>query len=181
MSQETAISSRQKRVDRYLRATDFGTAAMLLYPAIAFGLPYAILHFQDTQSMVFPVVWFFGALIILFLELATVLYVFFRRKTDEFTLAMWQSGATYAFFAAVLWLLIGGWVEGFLVPREAILAFHLAEAESAARFDEMRDLSAITNEDLFRTDPQIIERFATPVIIGAFFIGQQVKRFRGGI
>lgn len=181
MNEDTAKSSRQKKVDRYLRATDFGTGAMLLYPFIVFGLPLVVLNTQQSESLVLPFIWLLAAVIFLVLELVTVIYIFFRRKTDEFTEAMWHSGATYAFFAAIVWLLIGGWIETLLTPAGAEVAYYRAEAETLRRFEEARDLSVFTAEDLMRVGPDIVRRYATPVIISAFFVGQQVKRFRGGL
>ena len=150
MAVELTAVARQKRVDRFLRAADIGAAALLIYPAISIMM--AVFGINATTVVVMmlasTVMWI--GLIGAFFYLTT------RRKTDEFTHAMWHAGTTTAFFAVIAWLMVG------MIIESAIAA-------------------TIVVNDPTRSDPEIntIAAWALPVTIGAFFIGFHIKRFRG--
>jgi hypothetical protein len=159
------ISQRQKRADRFIRAANIGTAAMVTYPALQIGLEVTLLDYQDGDALLWPVLVSLVGLVFLICETYAILSVFRNRKADEFTLAMWHTGTTFAFFAAILWLLIGGYVE---ITFDAIAAGRAYEEAKAAGI-EVEPVDGIG----------IVARYATAVIVSAFFLGLQIKRFRG--
>lgn len=170
--------NRQKQVDRYLRAANIGTTAMIAYPLIYLSLPLMILDFRDDENLLWPIIWFLFAIAFLAAELFAVFYVFFCRKTDEFTLSMWHSGTTCAFFAAIVWLILGGYIETTF-GTEVSCVQEQEKTDAMRAPDGSLDLDKIDEDDLWDIGPDIVSRFATPVILSAFYLGFQIKRFKG--
>lgn len=166
------MTDRQKQVDRYLTVTNLGTAAVLL--SFPLFLP---IGGQDTdwiEQLDSPMLFllFFGMLAVILTETFAVFFVFLRRKTDEYTLSMWHTGTSFAFFAAMIWLIVAPWIEATFVGIEV---YELASA------DPELDVEAhdVTKEWGFENG--VVNTLATPIILSAFFIGMQVKRFKGGL
>ena len=44
--------------------------------------------------------------------IASMIFMFFTRKSDEYTLSLWSSGANAAFAVIVIWMLMGPFFEG---------------------------------------------------------------------
>jgi hypothetical protein len=163
MTSET--SQRQKRVDRFIRAANIGTVAMIAYPVIQIALEVNMMGYQEGDGLVLPVLTMLAGVVFLICEAFSIFSTFRHRNADEFTMAMWQNGTTFAFFAAILWLLIGGYVETIF---DGIAAGRAYENAKAAGID-LEQVDGIG----------IVARFATAVIMSAFFLGLQLKRFRG--
>jgi asparagine N-glycosylation enzyme membrane subunit Stt3 len=163
MTSET--SQRQKRVDRFIRAANIGTVAMIAYPVIHIALEMTLIGYKDDDPIVWPLLSILAAIVFLICEAYSIFSVFRHRNADEFTMAMWQNGTTFAFFAAILWLFIGGYVETIFDGLAAGRAYENAKA------------AGIDVEPL--DGAGIVAGFATFVIISAFFLGLQLKRFRG--
>ncbi len=162
------MSERQKKVDRYMRAANIGTAAAIAFPFINLAMEPVFVGHEEGDSLLVPVLLFIAIFVFLIGETYALFYVFLRRKTDEFTLSMWHSGTTYAFFAAILWLLVGGYIEIYFDGVAAGEAFQAAQAQG------------LTEEEIEQVEgSDIIRRYATHVILAAFFFGLQIKRFRG--
>lgn len=87
MTSET--SQRQKRADRFIRAANIGTAAMITYPALQIGLEVTLLDYQDGDARLWPVLVSLFGIVFLICETYAIFSVFRNRKADEFTLAMW--------------------------------------------------------------------------------------------
>ncbi|QFT77846.1 hypothetical protein [Erythrobacter sp. THAF29] len=162
------MTDRQKIVDKYLRAANIGTAAAVAFPFLHIAMDIVFLDDADSDSLLIPALLLLALIIYLIAETYSIFYVFLRRKTDEFTQAMWHGGTTFAFFAAILWLIIGGYVEIFFEGAAAGEAFQEAKAQGI----DPSEIEIANGDD-------IIRRFATPVILAAFFLGFQIKRFRG--
>ncbi|MBV7259953.1 hypothetical protein [Erythrobacter crassostreae] len=162
------MSDRQKKVDRYLRAANIGTAAAIAFPFLHIAMGTVFLGYEDGDDLIIPALLFLAAITYLIAETYSIFYVFLRRKTDEFTLAMFHSGTTYAFFAAILWLVLGGYVEIFIDGMVAGEAYEAAKADGV----NLNEIEQVESTD-------IIGRFAASVILAAFFIGFQIKRIRG--
>ncbi len=173
MTDSIQISPRQKKVDRYLRAANIGTVAAIAAPFIYFAIDHVFTGWEEDDALLIPALTLLAILVFLVFEAYAVLAVFARRKTDEFTLAMWHSGTSYAFFAAIIWFIIGPWAELVFDLWFALDPDQLAQASTTDDSDQLTDTSLM--------EATIIERYATPVIFGAFFLGFQIKRFRGDI
>ncbi|QUL38755.1 hypothetical protein [Erythrobacter sp. JK5] len=171
MTDATPVSSRQKAVDRYLRAGNIGTAAAIASPVIYFAMVSILADWKEGDSVLLVLLLFLAIVVYLICEAYSVFHVFFRRKTDEYTLAMWHSGTTFAFFAAMLWLILGPWVETGVYVYLDFDVFESASARENTSFEGILDEPA--------TRASVIEQFATPVILAAFFLGFQYKRFKG--
>lgn len=159
-------SQRQKRVDHFIRAANIGTGAMIAYPVIQIAVEVNMMGYQDGDALVLPVLTMLAGLLFMICEAFSIFSAFRHRNADEFTIAMWQNGTTFAFFAAILWLFIGGHVESITNSIPIGLAYEEAKAAGIKGVEPVGGTS-------------IVARFATAVIIGAFFLGLQIKRFRG--
>ena len=184
MTSETA--KRQKLVDRYFRAANIGTAAIIAHPFLYFLMLWLIQEFEAKGVTlligILLAFWFVTVVLALLGEAYSIFYVFFRRNTDEFTQAMWHAGTTFAFFAAILWLMVGGWIENSFDSASATEAYREAAAIAKASGAELTadDVTAVADKrGLYDQGPDIIRRFATPVILAAFFLGFNIKRLRG--
>ena len=154
MTSET--SQRQRQVDKYLRAATIGTIALAAMPPLF----VAMLALPEDLSGVIPLL---GALLLLvaaLLSIAGLLYsfifMFVRRTTDEYTLAMWHNGTTVAFFAVIAWLLIGDIIQVIII-------------------------TTIIAQDPNMADPElnVVADWAGWVVGAAFFVGFHFKRLRG--
>ena len=163
MTSET--SQRQKRVDRFIRAANIGTAAMIAYPVLHIAIQATLVDYQDGDAIVWPLLTSLAAIVFLICEAFSIFSVFRHRNADEFTMAMWHTGTTFAFFAAIAWLFIGGYVEVIFDGIAGVRAYEDAKAAGI----EVEPVGGIG----------IVAEFATVVIISAFFLGLQLKRFRG--
>ena len=164
MSSET--SQRQKQVDRFIRAANIGTAAMIAYPVIHIAVEMTLIGYQDNDAIIWPLLASLAAIVFLICEVLAIFSAFRHRNADEFTVAMWHTGTTFAFFAAILWLFIGGYVEIIFDGMAAGQAYQDAKAAGVEDFEPVDGIG-------------IVAEFATVVIISAFFLGLQLKRFRG--
>lgn len=164
MSTET--SQRQKQADRFIRAANVGTAAMIAYPVIHIALELTVIGYQDGDAIAWPLLTMLAAIVFLICEAFSIFSAFRHRNADEFTQSMWHSGTTFAFFAAILWLFIGGYVE---IIFNGVLAGQAYQDAKAAGIDDVDPVDGI----------DIVAPLATAVIISAFFLGLQLKRFRG--
>lgn len=180
-------TNRQKKADRYLIAANLGTAAALAYPLLYLSMILLTQGFVGendptigTSDIVLIGLWLLSSFAFVVIQTGAIFYIFFRRRTDELTSAMWSAGTTFAFFAAIVWLLLGGMVENYFEAIFAADAYQesLERAEQAAATG---DLSKIETNDLWQIGPDVIRRFAVPVILAAFYLGFQLKRFRGGM
>lgn len=149
MTKAFAVSNRQKLADRYLRAADAGTLALVGVFVIA-ALFYGPDGELDTPGWMLPII-----MIVVFTVMGSFAYMFFRRGTDDFTLGMWHSGVTVAFFAIIAWSLFGFMIESII---EGVM-----RAPSDIRPHEERAVSGLTTE----------------IALTAYFIGFHYKRFRG--
>lgn len=154
MSSET--SQRQKQVDKYLRAALIGTIAIAAMPPL-FAAMSAL---PEDLSGVLPLL---GILLLLLAALSSIvallysfIFMFRRRATDEYTLAMWHNGTTVAFFAVIAWLLIGDLVQVIII-------------------------TTIIAQDPNMADPElnVVADWAGWVVGAAFFVGFHFKRLRG--
>ncbi|KLI63910.1 hypothetical protein [Aurantiacibacter marinus] len=149
MSGPASVSNRQKLADRYLRAADAGTLALIGVFVIA-ALFYGPDGELDVPGWLLPII-----MIVVFTVMGAFAYMFFRRGTDDFTLGMWHSGVTLAFFAIIAWSLFGLLIESTI---EGLLRH-----PSDVRPHEERTVSGWTTE----------------IALTAYFIGFHFKRFRG--
>lgn len=164
MSNET--SQRQKRADRFIRAANIGTGAMIAYPVIRIAMEVHMMGYKEGDALLLPALTLLAGLVFIICEAFSIFSVFRHRNADEFTKAMWQNGTTLAFFAAILWLFIGGHVENITSSLSTSFAFEEAKAAGIKEFEPV-------------DSPSIVARYSTVVIISAFFLGLQLKRFRG--
>ena len=144
----TKVSPRQKKVDRYLRAADIGTIAILWMVVLEaiFG-EERILEDQG---------WMFASVGVAFvLIVVSFVYMFARRRTDEYTLSMWHSGVTLAFFVTMFFALFGSIVVGMF---EGYLESHGQEPIDGA---------------------ELIQDGLATVMLLAFYAGFHFKRFTG--
>ena len=150
------MSERQKKVDKFLRAATVGTVAIAAFPILHIMMLYLPEEGFSAATLLVFLAWFLAAIAMLGSLVYSFGYMFLRRATDEFTLAMWHSGTSFAFFAAIAWLLVGDIAESVIS-------------------------GLIVAEDPARADPgiDIIADWALPVIVAAFFIGFHAKRTRG--
>ena len=182
----TEASNRQKRTDRFFRAANIGTAAIVAHPILYVSMVLIVGAYEaqglDLWLGSLLALWFVAVVLALLGEAYSIFYIFFRRNTDEFTQAMWHAGTTFAFFAAILWLMVGGWIENSFDSSAATEAYREAAAIAKANGTEVTadDVAAVSDKrGLYDQGPDIIRRFATPVILAAFFVGFNIKRFRG--
>ena len=146
----TTAARRQKRADHFVLAAWIGT-----FGVVAVFCFHALFTPAYEQSMVTAGIIFLASLLGLVAIIYSFIYMVLRRKTDEFTLAMWHSGTSVAFAVAVAWLLFGNMIE-----------ISLAEPP-------MMDAPTTDAEAHF------VERIGVYVIIAAFFVGFHFKRLRG--
>lgn len=149
MADPTAVSNRQKLADRYLRAADAGTIALIAVFGIA-ALFYGPDGELDAPSWLVPII-----MIVVFTVMGSFAYMFFRRRTDDFTLGMWHSGATMAFLAIIAWSLFGLIIEGMI--------------EGA-----MRNPSEVRPHE-----ERVVSGLTTEIALTAYFVGFHFKRFKG--
>lgn len=173
MDQNAQVSPRQRRVDRYLRAANLGTITVFI--SYLFYLPFDEPEFGWRENLGDDLLLLMGLgfLLTIICEAFAVFYVFLRRKTDEYTHAMWHSGTTYAFFAAIIWLIAAPWVEA---AYTGVLVYEAIEASQATSSEEISQAA-----DNAVGEESIVLNLAAPVILSAFFIGFQIKRFRGDV
>jgi hypothetical protein len=164
MTSET--SQRQKRVDRFIRAANIGTGAMIAYPVIRIAMEVYMMGYKKGDALLLPALTLLAGLVFMICEAFSIFSAFRHRNADEFTRAMWQNGTTFAFFAAILWLFIGGHVENITNSFSIGLAYEEAKAAGIKEVEPVDDTS-------------IVARFSPVVIMSAFFLGLQLKRFRG--
>ena len=156
----TAPSPRQVRTDRFLRAVDIGTIAVLVFPFLFIAAEATFLDDANDDAFLLPLAVALALLVYFVCETYAIFMAFRLRNNDELTQAMWSSGTNFAFFAAIFWLFIAVWIEAiwtaiFLAPVEA--------GASAAADDSM----------------SFVNEWASIVVLGAFFAGIQFKRLRG--
>ncbi|MEL6529025.1 MAG: hypothetical protein AAFQ27_03635 [Pseudomonadota bacterium] len=148
MSEVQAKADRQKAVDRYLRAADIGAVTLIVFSAF---------DFYDTTygptEMNTAVALGLGVAVIAFLW--AMVHLFRHRNADEFTLALWHTGATFAFIALIIWALFGNVVAGVYWGLTAEL--------TATESPEMT----------------FVDYWTAPACIAAFFVGFNFKRFKG--
>lgn len=150
------MSDLQKKVDKYLRAAMIGTVAVVVAPPTYLGLVYLPLDLDPIPTLLLSVPLLLLALFTIIASTYAFIHLFIRRKTDEFTLAMWHAGTTFAFFAVIGWLLIGGLVEA------------VWEASIMANDPELKD-----------PEFNVIADWASWVVCAAFFVGFHIKRVKG--
>ena len=144
----TKVSPRQKKVDRYLRAADIGTIALVAF--FVAEMLHGEESFLDGPGWIVAV-----GLLALLCIIGSYVYMFARRRTDEYTLAMWHSGVTVAFFFAMGWSLFGVIVLGF------IQGYY--EAHGSTTFDAW----------------SVYADWASNILVGSFYLGFHFKRFAG--
>ncbi len=149
MAEPGAVSNRQKLADRYLRAADAGTLALIgvFVIAVLFYGPDGEL---DAPGWLLPII-----MIVIFTVMGSFAYMFFRRGTDDFTLGMWHSGVTVAFMAIIAWSLFGMMIESII--------------ENA-----LSQPSEVTPPE-----DRVVSGLTTEIALTAYFIGFHFKRFRG--
>ena len=150
------MSERQKLVDRYLRAALIGaisTAILILFYAVRPQIPGERPEIMELAGWTLVAIVLIASLIGL---TYSFFYMFARRSTDEFTLSMWHTGTTVAFFTGMMWLLVGGMIQTFITKTypESTLA------DLLLRFD-------------------FVDNWAMLVMLAAFFAGFHFKRIRG--
>ena len=148
MNAASTVSARQKKVDRFLRAADLGTIAIIWMVVAEF-------IYGEEQVIEGPTWLFASASIALIAIIVSFVYMFARRRTDEYTLAMWHSGVTVAFFATMFWALFGGIVTGMVL---GYLESHGEPAFDGADF---------------------IRRWLASILLLSFYAGFHFKRFTG--
>lgn len=143
-------NKRQKRADHFMFSGHVGTAAFALALVLKF-----VMGRVEGQLFLWG-----GLLLVGFIMLCAVMYaiayMFFRRDTDEFTLSLWHTATTSAFFAGIATLLFGGFLEAFY---ENIFF-------DRATYEVLRQ-------------EQTTQGWALRLMLSAFFIGFQIKRIRG--
>lgn len=98
-------TDRQRAVDRYFRAANVGTVALVVFVVV-----------DSIDTMAGPIN--FGgaaAFLILFMMIVflwAMYHLFRHRHADEFTLALWHSGVTAAFIMLIFWALFGNVIAG---------------------------------------------------------------------
>ncbi|MEM7688193.1 MAG: hypothetical protein AAF291_04155 [Pseudomonadota bacterium] len=173
MTETSQPSKRQRNVDRFMRAANIGSVAVVILPV---GLALAdmfLMDFNEGDALLMPGLMMLALLIAVLCETYAVFAMFFRRNVDEFTQAVWHSGTTWAFFAAIVWLLLGIWVEAAFLGVDVSSALEAHEAAQAQGLD-------VGEFDPPKQADSVIERFSVHVILLAFFAGCQIKRLKGG-
>jgi len=107
MTEPASASQRQKAVDRYFRAADVGTLALIVVVA-------AELYDTVLGPEVFGVALSIGILSIMVAFLWAMYHLFRHRHSDEFTLALWHTGVTAAFIVLIFWALFGNVIAGLI-------------------------------------------------------------------
>jgi len=130
MTETSQPSKRQRKVDSFLRAANIGTLAVLAGPIVLYFSEPIFLAYKDGDPLLVPALIFLFLIVYILVETYAVFSMFFKRNTDEFTQSMWHSGTTWAFFAAIVWLLLGIWVEAVFLGADASTAY---EAHTAAQ------------------------------------------------
>lgn len=96
---------RQKAVDRYFRAANVGTAALVVIIVVdSIDTMAGPINFSDAAA--------FLILLMMVAFLWAMYHLFRHRHADEFTLALWHSGVTAAFITLIFWALFGNVVAG---------------------------------------------------------------------
>lgn len=173
MTDVSQPSTRQRKVDSFLRAANIGTVAVVVSPLTLLWFDSYFTGYEKGDPLLAPAVFLVVMLVCILSETYAVFAMFFKRDVDEFTQAIWQSGTTWAFFAAIVWLLLGIWVEALFLGAEGFSSLEAHEAAQAQGLD-VGEFEPPKQEDSF------IDRFAVHVILMAFFAGCQFKRIRGG-
>lgn len=173
MTETHPPSKRQRQVDKFLRAADIGTIAVVAHPFIYVGLENGF-EYEAGGPILIPSLFIALLFAYIIAETYSVFAMFFRRKTDEFTLSMWHMGTSWAFFAAIVWLLLGVWVEAAFLGADVSAAFEAHQAAQEQGLD-VGEFDPPIQED------SVIDRFSVQVILLAFFAGCQFKRLRGDL
>lgn len=173
MTETSQPSKRQRKVDNFARAANIGTVAVVVGCMVLLWGDTIFEDFEEGDPILIPSLLMLVILVAILCETYAVFAMFFKRNVDEFTQAMWQSGTTWAFFAAIVWLLLGIWVEAFFLGVDVGTAFEAHEAAKAQGLD-------VGEFEPPEQDESFIERFSVYVILLAFFTGCQFKRFKGG-
>lgn len=151
-------SNRQKITDKFLRAAMIGTVAVCLFPVLNVMVDFIPEGELTTGDLWFGMSWLLLAVVILVCLSYSFIYMVWRRRTDEFTLAMWHSGTTVAFFVAIAWLLFGTFVESLF-----------------------EGLAAAQDPNYTGSEMTVVDAWSLPVILAGFFVGFHFKRLRGDI
>ena len=141
---------RQKLANRYLRAADIGTVSLV------YLIGFSLIYYRDGEIVGDPTWAFLPLLLMLPALMWSVAYMFFRRKTDEFTLAMWHSGVTVAFFVVIAWSIFGIMVES------TIEGYLQGDSGTEVSFD-------------------IVDNWDSVIILLGYYVGFHFKRFTGGM
>lgn len=171
MTDASHPSKRQRKVDSFVRAAQVGTVAAVV-SAVGIMWSDTLLDFEEGDPILIPGLIMLVILVAILSETYAVFAMFFKRNVDEFTQATWHSGTTWAFFAAIVWLLLGIWVEAFFLGVDVSAALEAHEAAKAQGLD-------VGEFEPPQQDDSFIDQFTVHVILLAFFAGCQIKRIRG--
>ncbi|GMN01518.1 hypothetical protein [Erythrobacter sp. MTPC3] len=146
------MSNRQKKADRFYLASTVGAIALFVSLELYVFVNYILLTLPDAMHA--P-----GMLARNLLNLPTLaalagalITLIVLRNSDEFALAIWNSGTTSGFFMSIIWL--------FFVP-----VFLSAQAALSGSSE--------------KPDFDFLIAWGAPVIMAAVFVGLHIKRLRG--
>jgi len=174
MTETSPSSNRQRKVDGFLRAVNIGTAMVVAFPLTALAMEQVFPDFEEGDPLLWPATILLFGLFCILAETYAVIACFLKRKTDEFTLSIWHTGTSWAFFAAIVWLLVGHYVETIIAAVEVSNAYQAYEAALKLNPD-IGEFVPPEEED------RISGFFSVHVILFAFFLGSQFKRLRGDL
>lgn len=143
-------TKRQTLANRYLRAADIGTVCLV------YLIGFSLIYYRGDEFVGEPIWPFLPLLVMLPALMWSIAYMFFRRKTDEFTLAMWHSGVTVAFFVVIAWSVFGIMVESTI--------------EGYLQGDSNEEVSF-----------GIVDNWDSEIILLGYYAGFHFKRFTGGM